>query len=75
MKQLQERLKLDRRRFEAAHLKYAVLMVSSRYPEIDKPVTMYSDLQRTLKLFTPNFYKAFETKYSGKLGLESATAC
>ena len=64
-KQLHKRVKLDRRRFESAHLRFSILNALSRYPEINGPVPMYSDLGLTLLWFTPIFYEAFERKYSG----------
>ena len=65
VKQLHIRVKLDRRQFESAHLRFAILNVSSRYSEIDGPIPMYSSMTDTLQIFTPKFYNAFEKKYSG----------
>ena len=61
-----ERSKLDRRRLEAAHFKYAVLSVASWYPgDIDTAVSFSPDLHSTLLEFTPRFQQAFHKKYSG----------
>lgn len=60
------RLKLDRRRLEAAHFKYAMLKVASWYPkDIDPEITFSPDLKDTLLEFTPVFQHAFHKKYSG----------
>ena len=64
--ELQHRLRLDRRRFEAAHLKYAILTTQSRYPQIAAgSITMNTDISATLEVITPNFYHAFTNRYAG----------
>ena len=61
-------MKLDRRRLEAAHFKYAILTVVSWYPDqIDSEIRFSSDLQDTLLQITPLFQHAFHKKYSGNL--------
>lgn len=60
------RLKLDRRRLETAHFRYAMLVVASWYPT-DLPMpTFGSDIGMTLLEFTPLYHKAFHSNYSGK---------
>lgn len=64
------RVRLDRRRLEAAHFKYAVLHVASWYPgDIEREVMFSPDLHQTLLEFTPGFQQAFHKKYSGNLCL------
>lgn len=64
--ELQHRLRLDRRRFEAAHLKYAILTTQSRYPEIAAgSIAMNTDISSTLEVITPTFYDAFTQRYAG----------
>ena len=66
--QLHYRIRLDRRRFEEAHLKYAMLMVQARYPTMATgPLPIATDISDTLEKFTPAFYEAFTHRYSGKL--------
>ena len=65
--QLHDGIKIDRRRFETAHMKYAILKTGSRYPHsFPGPIAMFSSLQETLKEFTPLYFKCFEAKYAGK---------
>lgn len=59
-------LSLDRRRLEAAHLKYAALKVMKRYPEVFKQHKINIKLTETLESITKDFYTAFTLKYSGK---------
>ena len=61
------RFKLDRRRLEAAHLKYAVLMIMARYPDISKHKcpTISISLSEAIENATPMFYKEFMSKYAG----------
>ena len=68
--QLHHRIRLDRRHFESAHLKYAMLMTKSRYPSISiDTIPMTTDVTDSLQKFTPMFYNAFSDRYSGKLSL------
>ena len=65
--QLHHRARLDRRRLETGHLKYAMLMTQSRYPGIAPcPIPMAADITYTLQKFTPPFYDAFTRRYSGE---------
>ena len=64
-KQLYSRIRLDRRRFETAHLKYALLVMEKRHENIKTHIPMQTDLSETLQAFTPLFYEAFTKKYSG----------
>lgn len=59
------RCKLDRRRLEAAHFRYAILNVLSWYPDTIKRITFSSDLKETLLQFFPVYQRAFHVKYSG----------
>ena len=60
-------MKLDRRRLEAAHLKYAVLTTMARYPDIcnHKGLTISTSLSDTIEDTAPMFYKEFMSKYAG----------
>ena len=61
-----DRKKLDRRRLECAHFKYAVLHVAGWYPHsFSQPITFYPDIKETLVNVTPGYQKAFHTFYSG----------
>ena len=42
---LTSRLNLDRRRFEAAHLKHAMLKTRVRYPELQEEIVTQPQLQ------------------------------
>ena len=64
-----DRLKLDRRRFEASHLRYSMLKVMSRYPHMLSPDTdrcIKSNLAETLDAITPHYFVAFSNRYAGK---------
>ena len=66
--ELHHRIRLDRRRLESAHLKFAVLTTQSHYPNMWLgPVCVHTDLSKTLVEFTVTYYKAFTHKYSGLL--------
>ena len=62
------RLKLDRRRLVAAHLRYAVLMVKARYPDIcgQKCMLISASSSEAVHDVTPKFFEAFMSKYAGK---------
>ena len=62
---LTSRLNLDRRRFEAAHLKCAMLKTRAVYPELQDEIPVGNDVAEILRVFTPNYYEAFCQKYSG----------
>ena len=49
---IEERYKLDRRQVEASHMQYAVLQLTSWYPEVfsAKEVLMHSGIDKTLVL-------------------------
>ena len=59
-----ERLKADRRLLEAAHLKYAILKVMKRYPEMFKHCHLCVKQEDTLEKLTSNFYSAFTSRYA-----------
>ena len=60
------RLKLDRRRLEGAHFKYAVLNVVLWYvTEIGTEIIFTPNLNETLLQFFPKYQNAFHKQYSG----------
>ena len=60
------RHKMDRRRFETAHFKYAVLKVATRYPNtFQTSPTINTTLSETIDDVTPQYYNAFTLRYSG----------
>ena len=62
----QSRLKLDRRRLEAAHFKYAILKITCWYADkMESKVIFSPDLNETLLQFIPLYQHLFHTKYSG----------
>jgi len=64
---LNQRIRLDRRRLESAHLKYAMLSLQRLYPELlTVPVIVTGEVKETVMKFTPYFYKAFCSRYAGK---------
>ena len=65
---LTKRQSLDRRRFEAAHLRYAVLQVAAFYSELllTQGLFVYPDVEKTLSIITPALYSAFQARFSGK---------
>ena len=58
---------MDRRRLEAAHLKYALLQTVAEYPNIfsDSDMVVSTDIQETLQQFTFKYYSGFQNGYSG----------
>ena len=58
-----ERIKLDRRRFEEAHLRFAVLRVKSSYPDEFSHNTVLPNIQETLKEITPKYFQLFRHLY------------
>ena len=62
-----QRQQLDRRRFEAAHLKYAALQLVVRYPEAfcQEGVTVEVEVKDMFENITPALYNAFQAKYAG----------
>ena len=63
---MMSRMKLDRRRFEAAHLRYAMLTTMEIYKDIE-PVPMHTDVYESLRTITPNFYECFTKRFAGKI--------
>ena len=61
------RQEMDRRRFEAAHIKYACLQLSAKYPEAvsGSSVPVESDTDNMLQKLTPALFKFFEATYAG----------
>ena len=62
--ELHHRARLDRRRLQAGHMKYAILMTQQQYPETSQ-CQVGSDIVSTLEEFTPLFYNAFALRFSG----------
>ena len=60
-----QRLELDRRRLEAAHIKYACLQVVNTYPTAFKNFEFKDDIMDTLNQVTPVFFQCFEARYAG----------
>lgn len=62
---------MDRRRFEAAYLKYACLQMASHYPEAfsceSRCLSFKADIMETLNEITPPLFQCFETTYAGML--------
>lgn len=65
---LTKRQSLDRRRFESAHLRYAILREAASYSEqlSIKDLLIFSDIEKTLQIVTPILYNAFQARFSGK---------
>ena len=64
---LNQRIRLDRRRFESAHLKYAMLSIQKCYPTLSTlSITVTGEIKETMLSFTPAFYQAFCKKYSSR---------
>lgn len=62
----QDRQKLDRRRLETAHFRYAMLVVAMWYPsDIGSEVKFAPDINETLLEFTPLYHLAFHRTHSG----------
>lgn len=62
---LTEWIRLHRHRLESAHLKYAMLNVQNRYPDLlEQPIIVTGEVKKNLMNFTPLFYKAFCSRYS-----------
>ena len=60
---------MDRRRFEAAHLKYACLQMINRYPNTPSSalggIRFEIDVMDTLTEMTPVLFQSFESRYAG----------
>ena len=63
----QKRQQMDRRRFEAAHLKYASLKMATWYPEAIShcSIKFEGKVTDTLKDITPAMFHSFESRYAG----------
>jgi hypothetical protein len=65
--ELQKRVRLDRRRIESAHLRYAVLRLQQAYQDtFPAKIPMSSNIEDTLEKILPMFYQSFIKKLSGK---------
>jgi hypothetical protein len=60
-----DRLRLDRRRLEEAHMRFCVLDVFQRYPHTFPTWKISTSLQRNLDDIIPYYFSAFSTKYAG----------
>ena len=62
-----QRLPMDRRCFEAAHLKYACLKMAVQYPDAipSANVQVESCIFDTLNEITPALFQSFEARYAG----------
>ena len=58
---------MDRWRFEAVHLKYAVLQLAVCYPEAfcQEGVMVEVEVKDMFKNIPPALYNAFQAKYAG----------
>ena len=71
-----ERSRLDRRRLEAAHFKFAILHVTSWYSsDIKQSPVFSSDHQQDLLKFIPIYQQAFHKKYSGICTVQYVNDC
>jgi len=65
---VQDRLKLDRRRLESAHLMYAAMNVAKWYPESFSGIQFESgNIDKTTDELTPVYHFAFSKEYAGTL--------
>lgn len=64
---IQQRQSMDRRRFEAAPLKYACLRVVNLYPKFLSldAICFDGDINTTMEVITPLLFCGFEAKYAG----------
>ena len=64
---LTERLKMDRRRLECAHIRFAILKVARWYPDCFtiENIMFSGNESITLQEFVPLYQKTFHQKYSG----------
>ena len=62
-----QRQEMDRRRFEAAHLKYACLKMAAQYPMAINIsyIGVEADISDPLNKITPILFQCFESKYAG----------
>ena len=62
--ELNDRMKMDRRRLEAAHLRFSTLLVAAQF---DLERKIHSDSHITLSEIMPIFYDAFKKAFASKL--------
>lgn len=64
---LHHRIRLDRRRLEYAHLKFAMRTTQINHPSTaTDPIPMETDISKSLAPFTIRLYEAFSKKYARK---------
>ena len=61
-----DRVALDRRRLEEAHMRFCILDVLQRYPQLSPTLKLHSSLQQNLDNIIPLYYDAFSLRYAGK---------
>ena len=60
-----DRLQLDRRRLEEAHMKFCILDVFKRYPQAFSTWKISTSLQQNLNNIIPHYFSVFSAKYAG----------
>ena len=68
-------MKMDCRRLESAHLRFAALKVCSKYGAVRSlsANTVHADIQQTLAKITPMFFTVFRSTYAGTYMYDSIT--
>ena len=60
-----DRMPLNRKRLENAHLRYAVLVIQRSFPDVFGSMFIASDVHDTLKEINVKFSAAMQKTYSG----------
>ena len=63
---LTERLKMDRRRLEQAHFRFAIIQVSTWYTDLTLDGVVFNEEAVALTEFTTKYQKKLHSFYSGK---------
>ena len=66
-----DRLRLDRRRLEEAHMRFCILDVFKQYPHTFPTWNISTSLQQSLDHIIPHYFNAFSAKYAGQLTYHS----
>lgn len=61
-----DRSALDRRRLEEAHMRFCILDVLQRYPQLCPNFKLHSSLKQNLDDITTLYYDAFSQRYAGE---------